>query len=320
MLGRYLLACVALAGPLATPAAAQGSAARWITLGTRGGPVADPERAQPANVLTVGERAYLVDAGDGAVDQLAKARVPLAAVRAVFLSHLHFDHTGGLFAVLGLRWASNINAPLAIYGPPGTRALVDGLVAGMQPAAAVGYGLPGATLQPADVGITVTEMRGGTSVRVDTLTVRAAENSHYSAASGAKDRATASLSLRFDLPDRSIVYTGDTGPSAEVERLAAGADLLVSEMIDADRTMADIRRTAPNMPAAAVAGIDTHLRAHHLTAADVGRLAAAAYVGAVVVTHFVAPRANGGDLLSFLKEIGRSFRGPVAIARDLDEY
>ena len=45
---------------------------------------------------------------------------------------------------------------------------------------------------------------------------------------GNTDRAEGvSLSYRFDLADRSIVYTGDTGPSKAVVALAQGADLLV---------------------------------------------------------------------------------------------
>ena len=49
----------------------------------------------------------------------------------------------GQAAVLGLRNQTNQNAPITVYGPPGTRELVAGMVASMQPAARVGYGIPG---------------------------------------------------------------------------------------------------------------------------------------------------------------------------------
>src|SRR3954466_6083356 len=74
----------------------QSSTIQFIVLGTASGPNSEAARAQPANALTIGGQVYLVDAGDGAVAQLAKANLRLAAVRAVFLSHLHFDHTGGM--------------------------------------------------------------------------------------------------------------------------------------------------------------------------------------------------------------------------------
>ena len=54
----------------------------------------------------------------------------------------------------------------------------------------------------------------------------AASNSHYTFSPGSAEVAKfVSLSFRFDAPDRSIVYTGDTGPSENVERLARNADL-----------------------------------------------------------------------------------------------
>jgi hypothetical protein len=61
--------------------AAPAPAAQWITLGTAGGPVASPSRSQPANLLVTGEGVYLVDCGDGCVEQLAKAHIPLDRVK-----------------------------------------------------------------------------------------------------------------------------------------------------------------------------------------------------------------------------------------------
>ena len=75
----------------------------WITLGTAAGPIPDPVRSQPANVLVLGEKAYVVDAGDGTAGRLAQAGVSLHAIDAIFISHLHFDHTGGLAVLLALR-------------------------------------------------------------------------------------------------------------------------------------------------------------------------------------------------------------------------
>src|SRR4030095_11124882 len=74
-----------------------------IILGTASGPNSEANRAQPAHALLVVGQPYLIDAGDGAVAQLAKANLRVSAVRAVFLSHLHFDHTARTLAVLGLR-------------------------------------------------------------------------------------------------------------------------------------------------------------------------------------------------------------------------
>jgi ribonuclease BN (tRNA processing enzyme) len=303
------------------PAVSPAAGASWITLGTMGGPIAAADRGQPANLLIRGADAYLVDCGDGTVEQLAKTRIRLGQVRAVLLSHLHFDHTGGLAAVLGLRFQTNVADRLTIYGPPGTRQLVDGLIASMQPAVEAGYGLPDApAISPAD-SIVVVEVGDGQTLRLGDIVVTARQNTHYSFAPGSDaDRRFKSLAFRFDAPGRSIVYTGDTGPSPAVDRLAQGADLLVSEMIDVQRTIANVRRNTPGVAPVVVAGIEQHLSRHHLTPEQVGELASRANVKEVVVTHLVTSGASAGDLLSYVSRIEATFHGGVAIARDLDEF
>jgi ribonuclease BN (tRNA processing enzyme) len=314
-----ILCAFALAVP--SPGQAQAGGPRWITLGTQGGPIPLSTRSQPANVLVTADGAYVVDAGDGVSEQLAKARVPLQQVKAVVLSHLHFDHTAGLFGIISLRWQSSVTSPLTIYGPPGTQVLVDGILAAMQPAVKAGYAYPEEVKQPFRPGITVVEIRDGATFELGSTHVTAAKNTHYTFVPGsADDRAFESLAFRFDAPGRSIAYTGDTGPSRAVEQLARGADLLVSEMIDFDRTVAEIRRVSPNMPTPALAGISIHLRDHHLTPQQVGELARAAGVKSLVITHISAPAFDRRQAREYLAAIHRSFAGRAAIAADLESF
>lgn len=319
----YLCAVAVLT--IAASATAQAPAGKpldsFITLGTRGGPIADAKRSQPANVLLFGSAAHLVDSGDGTAEQLAKAGIPLGRVKTLWLSHLHFDHTGGLAAIIGLRYQTNQFTPLRIYGPPGTKALVAGIIQSMQPAAEAGYGLPGvAMVQPAST-VVVTELANGQTLSVDGMTVKVAQNTHYSFPPGSEaDRRFKSFAYRFDLPDRSIVYTGDTGPSPAVEKLAHGADLLVSEMIDVDATVAATKALMPDKPAQTFVEMTQHLSTHHLTPAQVGELAKRADVKRVVVTHFVAPDATPSQIRDYIAAIHRTFSGPVTIANDLDRF
>ncbi len=306
-------------GPIAAGRGAQ-SRSEFILLGTASGPNSEATRAQPANALLVGGQLYLVDAGDGAVAQLAKANLRVPAVRAVFLSHLHFDHTAGMLAVVGLRMQLEARGTLRVYGPPGTKTFIDGLMAASAPAMRAGYGIPG---QGWSADVQTVELQNGSVVTVDGFKVTVAENSHFSMPEGNADRAEAtSLSYRFDLADRSIVYTGDTGPSTAVAALARGADLLVSEMIDVDGVLGAMRPGGARGAAANAAptGFEWHMHAHHMTPSQVGELAKAAEVKRVVITHF-APNPTGPEQARrYLDEIHAQFPGDVQLGADLGRY
>lgn len=294
---------------------------QWITLGTKGGPVPSATHSQPANALLVGQNVYFVDAGDGAVGRLTTAGVSLRKTQAVFLSHLHFDHTAGLPAIIALRWQTNAPNLLTIYGPPGTKRTVDGIFEYMAYGAAGHFGVPGQVTAPPDRNVKVVEIEDGSVVKLDDFTLTAVRNSHFSWPKGSNEwKKYQALSYKFELADRTIVYTGDTGPSDAVVKLAKGVDLLVTEMMDIDNTVARVRKMNPNRPKASLKDTETHLRDHHLTPEQVGDLAAAAGVKKVVVTHMAPSLDEPSGILHYVNRVKAKYDKEVVMAKDLDRF
>lgn len=70
-------------------------------LGTCSGTEPIPQRHHTSLALTAGERVYFFDAGEDCARSAHLAGIDLLKLRAVFISHTHFDHVGGL---AGLFW------------------------------------------------------------------------------------------------------------------------------------------------------------------------------------------------------------------------
>ena len=308
-----------------TAAPLQSPSVKWVTLGTGGGPLPRVNRAQPANALIVGDVVYLFDVGDGVQRQLAAAQLPTASVRAVFLSHHHIDHTAGLGPFLFGRWLFNLYAPIPVVGPPGTVAMISGLAVAYRPAelAPITVGGPrkppfGSSVKASDLG---TDLVKPTIVyQDDNIRVLAVLNDHYHFEVGTEPaRFSRSYSYRIETGSRIIAYSGDTGPSSSLTKLAADADLLVSEVIDMP-AMKQVLANAPGLTHATRGPLLAHMEQDHLTPEQIGNLAQAARVKRVVLTH-VAPGMDGqSDVRHLASGVARLFNGPVVVANDLDRF
>ena len=99
-------------------------APRVVTLGTAGGPrwwssKTGQHRHGIATAVVVGDAYYLVDAGLGVGRQLERAELHFNKMRAMFVTHLHSDHTVDLPSLLlmGLYARDTGQAPVQVYGP-----------------------------------------------------------------------------------------------------------------------------------------------------------------------------------------------------------
>lgn len=318
-----LLAVAQSAGAHVSPCPGSG-AAQWITLGTAGGPLPRLRRSQPANALVVNGALYLFDTGNGVLRQMKAAGLPVGNLRAIFITHHHIDHNADLGAVLVNRWVLQQHTAIPVWGPRGTKPMVRNIFS-----ANLATEMAPITAGPVGPALAITAT--GRDIPADTtdpilifrdenIAVTAVANSHYHFKPGsAAERFARSYAYRIEAAGRVIVLTGDTGPSAAVTKIAQGADLLVSEVID----LPGVRRTMESLPNIAPTFVDalmTHMRRDHLTPEDVGRMAKTAGVRCVVLTH-IAPGLDGDSNVAVYRDGTASiFSGPVIVASDLERF
>lgn len=282
-------------------------------------------RSQPSNLIVVGGKPYLFDCGEGCVTQMLEAKYRPSQVEHAFLTHLHLDHSGGIGALAAFRWSDSATSKLKVFGPPGTSKLVD--------SAMLYFAMPGSVhvrevpnMQGMDelvVGEDIAS-EGAESFELfadDNIRVRAVENSHFDHLSGVDIGfgALRSFSYRIDSEARSVVITGDTGPSEALEQLATGAELLVAEIMDVDGVIAMFRERE-DISAEQLPMIEAQMRAKHLTPKDVGELAQSSGVKTVILTHFATAGDETEDVDGLVAEVSEFFDGEVIAGADLQAF
>lgn len=156
---------------------------------------------------------FLVDCGASSLIAIRRFGVDPNGIDAVFLTHLHGDHFGGLpWLILDAQLVSGRDRPLAIVGPVGTR---ERLFAAMEVL------FPGSGSATRQFAIEVTEIEAGTSRAVGAVTATAFAMRHPSGAP--------SLALRLECGGKVLAYTGDTEWAEAIVAAGREADLMIAE-------------------------------------------------------------------------------------------
>ena len=272
---------------------------RVTMLGT-GSPIPDPHRAGPATLVTAGGLHLLFDCGRGVVMRLAGAGSGPAALAAVFLTHLHSDHTTDLNDIVTTRWAMSMApSPLTVVGPPGT----DDLVARTHDLLRtdVGYRLAHHDDLTWEPECAVHEVADG-PVGLEALTAAGVE---VVVAPTDHRPVAPTVGYRVTHDGRTVVVAGDTVPCEGLDRLVAGAHTYVQTVI-----RDDIIR---NIPVPRFVDVCDY----HSSVVDAARTAQRAGVERLVLTHMVpapAPDAVG----EWIDLAAAHFDGEVLAPSDLD--
>ena len=273
-----------------------------VLLGVKGGPAIRPGSSMPTSILvSIEGRKILVDAGLGVSRAICSQGLALTELDAIFVTHLHSDHYLELGPLLHTMWVSGLNREVPVYGPAGLDDYLRLFLESMDADIALRVADEG---RPDLAGlIRFRELGEDGDVTLGAVTVRAMRNLHPPLVD--------SFALRFETVDRTVVLSGDTAFLPAMADFAKGADLLVHEAMLTDGVDAVVRKAGNG---------DERLRAHilrsHTSAADAGRVAAAAGVRRLALNHFVPEGLPGFGDAEWMADVRLTWDGPVLLGRD----
>jgi ribonuclease BN (tRNA processing enzyme) len=308
-----------------------------VLLGTAGAPMPVSGRGGISSALVVDSRIFVIDCGRGSPSAFVEAGLDLRRLEAVFLTHLHVDHAGDLAGMLLYPWGVRFDdhgplPPIRVFGPsapevapsgdhlfgrtttvhperpfPGTTDLVANIVAGYAYHLNV---MPLDTPMPDPVAlvraedIVVSTPRGGgrrsptTVFEDDAIRVRAVAVTH--------GHAHPALAYRFDTPDGSVVFSGDTTVNDDLIALAYDADVLVHQVAD----LGYLERHGLSGAAR------ERMAALHTDVTEVGSVAERARVGELVLTHYLPAEPEAISDAEWAGRAAQGFSGKTTAGSD----
>ena len=197
-----------------------------VTLLGTGSPLPIPDRFGAATLVEAGKEKLLFDVGRGATIRLNQIGVPIGAINAVFLTHFHSDHTSGmpdlwLTGWIG-RYYGNRQSPFRVIGPKGTLSLMQNLQRAYDDDIRIRYEDEKNPLE--GVAVVASEYANdGVVYETNGVKVTAFEVDHGPLIKPA-------YGYRIDFDGRSVIISGDTRYSENLEKHAQGATLVIHEV------------------------------------------------------------------------------------------
>ena len=189
-----------------------GPAAVHVTALGTGTTIHHPHHGPACFCVQVGSVQLLMDVGPGALQRAVTHGIDPLETDIVIVSHRHLDHCADLASLLFARTVSQCRRPLHLIGGRGLTHHLERLAELWGPAVAT----------PLCGPLRVTELpldQGADLDLNEQMTLRTAPAAHSRGA----------LHLRLDAHGHTVVFSGDTGPSAALKQLSQRCDLLIVE-------------------------------------------------------------------------------------------
>jgi ribonuclease BN (tRNA processing enzyme) len=274
---------------------------RLVLLGTKGGPAIRPGGPSPtAMLLEIGARRLVIDCGLGVTRGLVEAGVHLRDLDLIFITHLHSDHVLELGALIHTAWTTGLSTPVAVHGPPGTKALWQGFLLSLS--YDIRTRIEDEGRPDLEALVSIHEYGPGAVFASSDLSVSAFRVDH--------PPVTDCFALRVDCAGRSIVFSSDTRFFPPLAEFAAGADILVHEAMLPEGVDSIVARTGNG------ARLREHLVASHTFAADAGRIATAAGVRCLVLNHLIPADDPAFGENEWRAALAPTWQGELVVGRD----
>ena len=196
-----------------------------VTLLGTGSPIPVPDRFGPSILVEAGGETLLFDAGRGAPVRLWQLGISLRRITTVFFTHLHSDHVSGfpdlwLTGILPPAFAGR-TVPMQVFGPAGTSDMMANLERAY--AADLRIRIADERVPVPATHIDATDITEGVVYQRNGVTVTAFDVDHGALIKPA-------LGYRIDYGGHSVVLSGDTRVSDNLQRHSAGVDVLFHEV------------------------------------------------------------------------------------------
>lgn len=196
-------------------------------LGT-GGPWVDQDRFASATLISIGQERLLVDAGRGIGVRLVQAGEDLGRINPIFITHHHLDHISDLADLMITSWMHGRREELVIYGPVGTREIVETLVENVY-AKDIEWRSVGEPHWGGWKPVRAIDVEPGLVLDTGRWSVHCAYVVHGHGLGFRKEflERWKCLAYRFEADARVIAVSGDTIDCAGIRAIAEGADILI---------------------------------------------------------------------------------------------
>jgi len=286
-----------------------------VVLCGAGSPLPDPQRSGPCVAVIAGQQIVVVDAGSGGSRNLSFMRLPQGRIEAIFLTHFHSDHIDGLGELLLQRWVGGARtSPTPLYGPPGVEDVAAGFNLAYRqdheyrvahhgektvPSKGAGAEARPFVLPTGGIGSVVYDEGG--------LEVTAFEVDHAPV--------SPAVGYRFDYKGRSVVISGDTVESENLERQAKGVDLLVHEALSPE-LVGVLTEGARSAGRENLVKITSDILDYHASPVAAAEIARDASVDHLLYYHIVPPLLLPPMEEIFLEGVTEVYEGPVTVGKD----